>query len=621
MSGTYRLTVQPGEKTVVVEQGESVLKALQRLDLPVRSDCGGSGVCGKCRVLSHDANGLSPVSDKERAILGEEQLDEGYRLACLASVNGETSVVVAQPASESGSPRGKKIQAPACIPDPAVRRIFIDADKLCAVEASDVVIGQLLSEQLFEWSDFSVEKASTQFFRLLGTCPVQERQDGVTVIVHEQQGVLGVLAGNKMKVSLGLAVDLGTTTIAAYLCDLQRGKLLSSAAMFNPQRKYGDDVISRISSAAENDTSLSEMQGVVAAALLQLARQCLTSCGYTDGDLDELVVVGNTTMQTILAGDSPESLGRAPYLPKTFAAQNIPAEKLGLHLGASTNVYIFPVISGFLGGDSVAAALGGELQHHPEPTLIIDIGTNGELLLGCGERIIATSCATGPALEGAAISCGMRAVPGAIDKVEVAPGSKSLLFHHLGSDEGVLPLGICGSGLIDAIACLRQIGVLLESGRLNENAPGVVCDEGGIGRAYVLVPAEKSGSGKDITLTLQDVRSFQLAKSALVVGTEKLLERYGLEEAPHTCITGAFGAHFNWRNGLAVDLLSTRVTRSRVSSGANLAGAGAMMALIDRKKRREAEQLALKCTAFELAADPDFNQRFVERTKFPALKN
>ena len=223
----------------------------------------------------------------------------------------------------------------------------------------------------------------------------------------------------------------------------------------------------------------------------------------------------------------------------------------GLVLERGTNVYLFPVISGFLGGDSVAAGLGGDLLHRSEPSLVIDIGTNGELLLGCGEQIVGTSCATGPALEGAAISCGMRAVPGAIDKAEVHSEDNSLRLHHIGVEEGVFPLGLCGSGLIDVIACLRQIGVLQESGRMNEHAEGVICDDNGLGMAYVLIPAGKSGTGKDILLTLHDVRAFQLAKSALVVGIEKLLEQYGLEAVPHTCITGAFGAHFNWRNGLA----------------------------------------------------------------------
>ena len=616
MAGPYRLTVQPDEKTVVVEHGESVLQALQQLDVFVRSDCGGAGVCGKCRVLSHGEEGLSAISDEERATLGEEQVAGGYRLACLAAVTSEATVVVPRTASEHGSPRGKKIQAPICTPDPLVRRIFIEADELVtAVSSADGV--QLLFGRLPGWSEFPVQEAASQLVRLLADRPVE---NGVTLVCHEELGVTSVLSGDRPR-SFGLAVDLGTTTIAAYLCDLQSGELLSSAAMFNPQRKFGDDVISRISSAAQSDTTLKDMQRSVAAALDQLVAQCLAECGIPDEELDELVVVGNTTMQTIFAGDSPESLGRSPYLPSTMEARNIPAESLGLGLGKGANVYLFPVISGFLGGDSVAAGLGGDLLHQSEPSLVIDIGTNGELLLGCGEQIVGTSCATGPALEGAAISCGMRAVPGAIDKAEVHSEDNSLRLHHIGVEEGAFPLGLCGSGLIDVIACLRQIGVLQESGRMNEHAEGVLCDENGLGMAYVLIPAEKSGSGKDILLTLHDVRAFQLAKSALVVGIEKLLEQYGLEAVPHTCITGAFGAHFNWRNGLAVDLLSEKATQGEVSSGANLAGAGAMMALLSRTKRREAEVLASRCIALELAADPDFNMRFVERTRFPALEN
>jgi len=619
MSGSCRLTVQPENQTHIVEQGTTVLQALQQLNVPVRSDCGGAGVCGKCRVVAHDRNGLSPVSEEEQSCLGEDLVSNGYRLACLATVTGEARVNVPRLAEEKSRPRGKEIQAPVCTPDPAVRRIFVAPDQLTSLSATRLY--QLLLDRLPLWPEFPVDEAGVQLVRLLAETPELSPRQGVTLVIHEQLGVCAVLPGNRSVTSLGMAVDLGTTTIAGYLCDLQTGELLASRAMFNPQRKYGDDVISRISSAVIDEDALQEMQKAVVTALEQLAELCLADCGLSSDDLDELVVVGNTTMQTIFAGESPESLGRSPYTPQILSAQNLSAQSLGFGFGRKTNVHIFPVISGFLGGDSVAAALGGELMHRSEPRLIIDIGTNGELLLGCGAKLVATSCATGPALEGAAISCGMRAVPGAIDKIEVDQEDNCLRYHHLGAENGVLPQGICGSGLIDAIAGMLQIGVLQESGRLNAQAEGVICDDQGFPQAYVLVPAEASGTGRDITLTLLDVRAFQLAKSALVVGMEKLLEVYGLEEVPYTCITGAFGAHFNWRNGLLVDLLSAKATQGEVASGANLAGAGAIMGLLDREKRQEAGTLASNCTAVELAADPDFNLRFVERTRFPHLDN
>lgn len=617
MSGTCRLTVQPEGKTVAVESGTSVLQALQQLETIVRNDCGGAGVCGKCRVLVEDGNGLSQVGTDERKSLGEVQVHKGYRLACLATVTGDTTVVVPQATDAGDRPRGKEIQGAVCSPDPSVSRIFLDADRISPVPAA-AQLSRLLLERLPGWHDFPADEAGEQLASLLVDC---RKKDGVTLVVHEQQGVAAVLPGHQIAASLGLAVDLGTTTLAGYLCDLQSGEQLASGAVFNPQRKYGDDVISRISSAVDSDADLKDMQRRVAEAINQLADQCLADCGFTDDSLDEIVVVGNTTMQTIFVGDSPESLGVAPYLPKTLNAHNLPAKSLGLKAAQHANVYIFPVISGFLGGDSVAAALGGDLRQQAEPRLIIDIGTNGELLLGCGEQIVATSCATGPALEGAAISCGMRAVAGAIDRVEVDEEQNCLHCHSLGMEEGVYPKGICGSGLIDVMACLRQLGVLEESGRMNVQMKGVIRDESGMGQAYTLVSAEQNGSGENLVLTQADVRAFQLAKSALVVGIEKLLEWYNLEEVPYTCITGAFGAHFNWRNGLAVDLLPAKVARGEVCSGANLAGAGAMMALLNRKKRKEAEELAASCKALELAADPDFNLRFVERTKFPVLKN
>ncbi|MBM9615893.1 DUF4445 domain-containing protein [Desulfobulbus rhabdoformis] len=617
MSNSCRLTVHPSKTSVVVEAGTTVLQAVQQIGALVRSDCGGAGVCGKCLVRAEEGNGLSPLTEAERQLLGDEQVTEGGRLACLATLSGEAAVHV-EPAEDAGtSPRGKDIQAPECSCDPTVRRVFISPVQLPdAVSSVEPIVG-FLAEQLGHWPDFLEFDLGQQLEPLLENSSFTE---GITLICHRHHGVSAVLPGKQLA-SLGLAVDLGTTTIAAYLCDLQSGTLLASAAMFNPQRTFGDDVISRISSAVESEAKLAQMQGTVAAGLEQLARKCLADSGRSAGELDELVVAGNTTMQTIFAGDSPESLGRAPYQPNTHEARNIWADELNISLGVKANVYIYPVISGFLGGDSVAAALGGRLHQVATPTLIIDIGTNGELLLGCGDRIVATSCATGPALEGAVISCGMRAVAGAIDAVSVDTQANCLRYHHLGVEEGARPQGLCGSGLIDVIACMRQLGIIEESGRLNADAPGVVCDDQGFGHAYTMIPAADSGTGKDIRLTLMDIRAFQLAKSALVVGIEKLVEQYGLDEVPRTCITGAFGAHFNWHNGLLVDLLSPKVTAGEISSGANLAGAGAMLVLLNQEKRKEAEQLAAACTAVELASDPEFNLRFVERTRFPALQN
>lgn len=616
MSNPCRLTIQPNNTTVEAPAGTTVLQAVQQIGDLVRSDCGGAGVCGKCLVHAKES-GLSPLSAGERDLLGPELVEEQARLACLATLTGEAVVHLGFVEEAGASPRGKNIQAPECDCAPLAQRLFIAPEHLSVMGAIPEELCAILFSELAHWPGFTALPLVEQLKQLVNDCSLGE---GITLICHQHHGVSAVLPGKQLD-SLGLAVDLGTTTIAAYLCDLRTGTLLASAALFNPQRKFGDDVISRISSAVENKEKLAQMQEAVASALEELATKCLADCGHSVDAIDELVVAGNTTMQTIFAGESPESLGRAPYMPSTFDARNFWAENLNIKLGTKANVYLYPVISGFLGGDSVAAALGGQLHLVDTPTLIIDIGTNGELLLGCGDRIVATSCATGPALEGAAISCGMRAVSGAIDKVAVDTEGNCLQFHHLGMEEGALPQGLCGSGLIDVIASMRQLGIIEETGRLNSKAPGVVCDDQGFGHAYTMIPAEKSGTGKDIRLTLMDIRAFQLAKSALVVGIEKLVEQYGLEEVPRTCITGAFGAHFNWRNGLLVDLLSPKVTTGEISSGANLAGAGAMLVLLNGQKRREAEQLASSCTAVELASDPEFNLRFVERTKFPELRN
>jgi uncharacterized 2Fe-2S/4Fe-4S cluster protein (DUF4445 family) len=442
----------------------------------------------------------------------------------------------------------------------------------------------------------------------------------ITVVHHAQRGVTGVLLGNKPR-SLGVAVDMGTTTLAAYLCDLQSGRVLASAASVNPQRRFGEDVISRIAYANERESGLALLQSLLIEAINYLIERCVGEVGASMEDIDELIAVGNTTMERTFIAFHPHSLGIAPYMPVIRPSVDFKAIELGLSLNPGTNVHLFPVISGFVGGDTLAAIVAEKPHEKDEVCLIIDIGTNGEVVLGNRNGLWATSCATGPAFEGANISCGMRAVSGAICKVDIDPDALQVDYEVLGESAVVRPIGVCGSGVIDALASLRKAGMIAGSGSFEKDRPGVVYDAQGIGRGFVLVPAERSGTERDITLTLKDVREIQLAKSALSVGIEFLMRSAGVARVDRTVLTGAFGAKFDWRKAAAIGMLPQAALTGEVVSVENLAGVGAVMALLDKERRVEAVELSGQVKFLELALDPDFAKRFAESTAFPPIES
>jgi uncharacterized 2Fe-2S/4Fe-4S cluster protein (DUF4445 family) len=438
----------------------------------------------------------------------------------------------------------------------------------------------------------------------------------ITLVNHRERGITAVLEGEKPQ-SLGVALDIGTTTLAAYMCDLKKGSVLASAASANPQRRFGEDVISRITYANEKMTGLSFLQEIVVDEINELIVRCLDDVSATPEDIDEVTVVGNTTMQQIFMKIHPHGLGFSPYLPVSRLPKDFRAEDLGLDLNPGTNVHVFPVISGFVGGDTAGVILSERPHEKEEISLIVDIGTNGEVVLGNKDGLWATSCATGPALEGAHIEAGMRATTGAIHKISINPKSYRVNYEVLGDGESPQPRGVCGSGIIDAVACMLQAGVILESCRIKEGLPGVITDEKGIGRKFILVPSEKSATGQEIYMTLSDVRQIQLAKSALSVGIKLLMRHAEVTHFDRLVLTGAFGARFNWRNAVAIGMLPEVTDETEVKVVSNAAGQGAIMALLDGKLRKDIFEVSRKVRFIELAEDPDFVTEFSTATLFP----
>ena len=588
---------------------ETLLQALTRAGAEIRSDCGGEGICGKCLVRAEPAENLSPPTPAELDLLEQSELDQGLRLACQAGLLGPVEASVPQAAKDNKTALGKTgISGRFPVKQSLFRTVAPQAER----PGDGPGQPRELASWLLQRAGLGELECTPHALRLMARITRPEKEATLT---HDREYLISVREGSQPE-GLGLAVDLGTTTIAAYLCDLNQGQVLATAGMANPQRRYGEDVISRIAHAGQVGEQTEELHHLAAKGINDLIARITGQAGREADDIDALCLVGNTTMQQLFLGMSPRSLGVFPYLPVAKSAQTTTAGDLGLALDPGAVVRVFPVASGFIGGDAVAAALAQSTPGPGQSTLIVDLGTNGELVLLTDRGAWAASAATGPAFEGASMSCGVRAVPGAIHKVGWDQADSKPSCELIPGGEPAKALGLCGSGIIDAVAVFLQNRVIQPSGLLQTESPLVESDEKGVGREALLMPAEECAQGKAISLSLKDVRQVQLAKAAIATGISYLLEAAGLEKVSRTVLTGAFGARFNWQSAVTIGLLPPEEALGAVESAENSAGLGAVRALLDREVFLRASDLARRIQVIELNRMPDFNERFIKLTQF-----
>jgi uncharacterized 2Fe-2S/4Fe-4S cluster protein (DUF4445 family) len=611
MARKYEITFLPAHKTGEAYDGETILEAAARMNVAIRADCGDAGICGKCRVIVDDVENLSEVNSTELDALSNRQIEESQRLACQSEIEGPIVVTVPEELSDSTEVFGKTELTGKFNVNPAIERLVI-------AKQQSLGVGSSVERNLAEWVQKRVKSEHDKNIQFEAFEPIRELAEPdvveaeLTLVNHYQKSITSVIKGKKER-SLGVAFDIGTTTLAAYLCDLKTGEQLANIASLNPQRRYGEDVISRITKIDDAPEYLQKQQKLIIDGISYLIEKCLAKIDGSIDEIDEIVAGGNPTMTHILAGFHPNCIGMAPYIP---VVQNLPvfkASELGIKVKPSVPVYLFPMVSGFIGGDTMAVIVADKPHLRDETTLLVDIGTNGEIVLGNKEGLWSTSCATGPALEGAQISCGMRAVSGAISKFFVSETDNTKMdFYTIGQERNIQPVGLCGTGVIDVVAVMRRLGITLPDGRFNGDAPGVIKNEDGFPMEY-LIP------NTDIKVMLKDIRQIQLAKSALASGIELLMRKAGVTKVDKTILTGAFGARFNSQRALDIGLLPASIASSDIISMENLAGVGAIMALLDKSCRAEAEEIATQVRFLDLSKEPDFTQKFAEATRFPEL--
>ncbi|MBU0463041.1 MAG: DUF4445 domain-containing protein [Proteobacteria bacterium] len=410
----------------------------------------------------------------------------------------------------------------------------------------------------------------------------------------------------------GIATDLGTTTIAIYLCNIAKGKVLSSLAVKNPQALYGDDVMSRIGAIGQEEKNLEYLQQLVVRAIEWGIKELLTSYDLNEEMISQMVTVGNPTMIHIFAGVDPKSIGVSPYLPAFYEANNIRSKDLGFKI-KDFSIQLLPQVSGFIGGDILGASLAVDLENQPEGTLLVDLGTNGELMLKAKNSFFATSCATGPAFEGASLSCGMQAIPGAINKVQIKNPDDSVEYTFINPSKSskLKPSGICGTGVISAVAQFCQRSIISPDGAFKK--------EFSKEKQYILVPKNSSANGSAVFISQKDIRSVQLGKAALITGIEFLLKEAGIKKPEKIIIAGAFGTFLDKDDMMTLGMIPA-MDLARIEVPGNSAGAGAVMALCDKIFLEKAIQMASKIIIVDLACNQDFQDVFIQKLNFPVLK-
>ena len=612
--------------------GTPVLQAARALGVDIDSVCGGRGLCGRCQVLvsegefakhgvSSSNESLSAFSEPEARYARRQALAPGRRLSCSARVL--TDVVIDVPATSQVHRQVERKEADvrAIELHPVVRLHYVQVREPDMHDPSGDL--RRLYEALEREWDLKDLATDLNVLQKLQTA-LRAGNWEVTVAVHAGKQIIEIWPGLHETI-YGLAVDIGSTTIAAHLCDLTSGEVVASAGLMNPQIRFGEDLMSRVSYSMMNPGGHVQMTAAVREALCELAAEVATAAGVGIEDILEAALVGNPIMHHLLLGIDPVELGGAPFARATDHSLTLRAAAIDLKLNRNARIYVLPCIAGHVGADAAGMVLSERPDLGKELTLLVDVGTNAEIVLGNSERIVACSSPTGPAFEGAQISCGQRAAPGAIERVRIDRETLEPRFKVIGSDlwsddpafaaataaTGVT--GVCGSGIIEIIAEMYLAGIINQDGvvdgRLAARSPRVV--ENGRTFAYVL-----HQGAVELKITQNDVRAIQLAKAALYAGIALLMERLGVESVDRIRLAGAFGSHIDVKYATILGMIPD-CDLAQVRSAGNAAGTGARIALLDATSRKEIERLVRHIEKIETAIEPRFQQLFVEAMAIP----
>jgi uncharacterized 2Fe-2S/4Fe-4S cluster protein (DUF4445 family) len=660
---------QPSGRRGEVPKGTNLIEASRLLGVDIEALCGEKKVCGKCVVrieeghfekygITSSKTNVSAWQEEEEKFITPERREKGFRLACVTQVNGDVLVFVPEE-----SRAGKQVVSKAARDihidhDPAVRLYYVEVDPPTFEEPTGDF--ERICRALER--DYGLSRLTIDIFTLR-TLPTALRDGNwaVTVSVWNEKEVIRVRPG-RAEHAYGLAIDVGTTTVAAYFCDLTTMEVVDTVSMMNPQCKYGEDVMARITFHMTSTDGLKRMSDDIIEGLNDLIDQAVantyppkkkkkkkkgeegpdefvevpeegkTYLRLSREDIEDVTIGFNTAMHHILLGLNPEFVGMAPFPPVIHHSMDIKARDLCVNINPSAYMFVLPIEAGFVGADNVGVLIAEEPYKHEENQLIIDIGTNGELVLGNRHKLISSSCATGPALEGAQLSFGMRAAPGAIERIEIDSETKEVNYKVIGRDawrkysepKEMKAKGICGSGILDVLAELYRSGVITKSGVFNKkdlkDCKRFRINPDNRQPEFVLAWAEESSIDKDIVISQKDVRQIQLAKGALYAGCKLMVKRMGLEKVDKVKIAGAFGTHVDRTKALIMGLFPD-CEIEMIQSVGNAAGDGCRAALLNVKKRVEANWCSRNVEYIELTVEPTFQQEFMGAMQLPHMSD
>ncbi|GGE41570.1 ASKHA domain-containing protein [Actibacterium pelagium] len=622
--------------------GTPVLQAARSLGVDLDSVCGGRGICSKCQVepsfgsfpkhgveVSKDAiSEINPVEERYDRVRG---LKPGRRLGCQATIQADIVIDVPPESQVHKQVVRKRAEAREITMQPSTKLFYVEVAQPDMHDPSGD-LERLIAALEDQWQLTGV-KTDLHILHVLQTA-LRKGDWKVTVAVHlgdasQPPKIMEIWPGYYEGTLYGLAIDLGSTTIAAHLCDLQSGEVVASSGLMNPQIRFGEDLMSRVSYGMMNPGGDQEMTKAVREGMNQLFSQIAEEAQIEPHLIVEAVLVCNPVMHHLFLGIDPYELGQAPFALATSDALHLRAAELDLSLHPAARVYILPCIAGHVGADAAAVALSEAPHKSDDLMLVVDVGTNAEILLGNKDRVLACSSPTGPAFEGAQISSGQRAAPGAIERVEIDPVTKAPRFKVIGSDlwsdeegfdasiavSGIT--GICGSGIIELVAEMRMAGIVDGPGLIGspEQTGTDLCFLDGRTYSYLVWDGSADG-GPKITVTNRDIREIQMAKAALYSGARLLMDKFEVDSVDRIILAGAFGAHISPKHAMVLGMIPD-CELDKVTSAGNAAGTGARIALLNTDARAEIEATVRKIEKIETAIEPRFQEHFVNASNIP----
>ena len=662
-----KLIFQPSGRRGEVDKGVTIIEASRLLGADIEALCGEKKKCGKCKIRIEEGffekfgiqSGMAHTTswlEEEEKFINVQEKNAGYRLGCVAKVEGDLLIFVPEESRAGKQVVSKKARDIHIEHNPVVKIYYVEVDPPTFEEPTGDFerICRELEKQ------YSLSNLKIDFFTLR-QLPMALR-DGdwkVTVSVWNDQEIIRVRPG-KAQAAYGMAIDVGTTTVAGYFCNLTNMEVVDTVTLMNPQCKYGEDVMARITFHMTTEDGLKRMSDDIIEGLnwiigeaikntyppkkkvkkakedegpdewVEVPEEGKTYLRLTKEDVEDVTIGGNTAMHHILLQLNPEFVGMAPFPPVIHHSLDIKTRDIGLNINPGSYVFILPNEAGFVGADNVGVLISEEPYKSNEVQLIIDIGTNGELVLGNKRKLISSSCATGPALEGAQLQFGMRAAPGAMERIKIDPDTHEVDYKVIGRDawrqysepKEMKAKGICGSGILDVLAELYTAGIVTKSGvfskeqkshRFRKNAENNQPE-------FVLAWAEETSIGKDIVITQRDVRQIQLAKGALYAGCKLMMRRMKMDKLDKVKIAGAFGTHVERTKALIMGLFPDCEIEKILSVG-NAAGDGCRAALLNRGKREEANWVSRNVEYIELTVEADFQKQFMESMQIPHMKD